>query len=112
MFHSNRDRLIHLLVELAEQYGKTVGREIELQIKLSHQDLASVIGSTRETVTVILGQLQAEGSLRLGRRQITLTDIERLAETADIVLRPMSGPRNPPSAGSSGRRGHLAKNLL
>ena len=35
----------------------------ELRIKLSHQDLANFIGSTRETVTVVLGKMQLDGLL-------------------------------------------------
>lgn len=80
LFRSNRERLIHLLLELAEQYGRPTNGEIDLGIKLSHQDLAAVIGSTRETVTIVLGELQAEGTLRVGRRKIVLTAADRLAD--------------------------------
>ncbi len=83
LFRSNRERLIHLLLELAEQYGEQVDSGVELRIKLSHQDLASIIGSTRETVTVVLGELQTEGCLQLGRRKIVMTDMARLAESVN-----------------------------
>lgn len=79
LFLSNRERLTHLLLELAEQYGHQARDVVELSIKLSHQDLANVIGSTRETVTVVLGELQAEGLIRVGRRRIALVDPARLA---------------------------------
>lgn len=85
LFRSNRERLVHLLIELAEQYGKPVTDGVELRIKLSHQDLASIVGSTRETVTVVLGELQAEGQLKLGRRKITLTDVSRLAASVNVA---------------------------
>jgi len=81
LFRSNRDRLTHLLIELAEQYGRPVEDGLLLDIKLSHQDLASVIGSTRETVTVVLGELQNEKRLKLGRRRIVLTDLPGLAKS-------------------------------
>jgi len=81
LFKSNRERLVHLLIELAERYGHRTPDGVELKIKLSHQDLASVIGSTRETVTVVLGELQNEGRLRLGRRKIVLTDLPQLAKS-------------------------------
>ena len=68
-----------MLLELAEDYGRRTPGGLELAIRLSHQDLASVIGSTRETVTLVLGKLQVEGLLRLQRRRITLTDATRLA---------------------------------
>ena len=83
LFRSNRERLVHLLLELAEQYGKQVGGTVELRIKLTHQDLASIIGSTRETVTVVLGELQSEGRLQLGRRRIVLTDMAQLADSVN-----------------------------
>jgi CRP-like cAMP-binding protein len=81
LFRSNRERLVHLLLELAEQYGQRRPEGVLLTIKLSHQDLANVIGSTRETVTVVLGDLQSEGLLELGRRKIVLRDIGSLADS-------------------------------
>ncbi|QDS98402.1 Crp/Fnr family transcriptional regulator [Adhaeretor mobilis] len=81
LFHSNRERLVHLMLELAETYGRRTPDGVELKIKLSHQDLASVIGSTRETVTVVLGELQSEGKLKLGRRKIILTELAKMAES-------------------------------
>jgi CRP-like cAMP-binding protein len=87
LFHSNRERLTHLLVELAEDFG-SIGPdgEISLSIKLSHQDLASLIGSTRESVTVILGQMQAEGLLKLGRRKVIIRALDRLAKAVKIEV--------------------------
>ena len=97
LFHSNRQRLIHLLLELIEQYGRQTTDGVQLGIKLSHQDLASIIGSTRETVTVILGELQAEGLLRLGRRKIVVRDPARLSRsTTDHAPTGRSAANTPP----------------
>jgi CRP/FNR family cyclic AMP-dependent transcriptional regulator len=93
LFRSNRERLVHLLIELAEQYGRACDEGVELRIKLSHQDLANIIGSTRETVTVVLGELQGEGRLKLGRRKIVLTDIARLADSISVGVPRLSGAR-------------------
>ena len=79
LFRSNRERIIHLLLELTEKYGKRVEEGVHLGIRLSHQDMASIIGSTRETVTVVLGQLQSEELLTISRRRLNLTDLEALA---------------------------------
>ncbi len=81
LFLSNRDRLTHLLLELAEQYGVRDPSGLRLRIQLSHQDLANVVGSTRETVTVVLGEMQQEGLLSLGRRKIVINDLTRLASS-------------------------------
>jgi len=79
LFHSNRERVIHLLLDLAEQYGRKAPEGILLNIKLSHQDLASIIGATRETVTVQLGELQFDGLLKVARQRIVIRDLSRLA---------------------------------
>ncbi|MCG8448089.1 MAG: Crp/Fnr family transcriptional regulator [Pirellulales bacterium] len=91
LFRSNRERLVHLLLELAEQYGRKNSQGVELRIKLSHQDLANIIGSTRETVTVVLGELQSEGRIELGRRKIVLTDMAFLADSVNRNMPRLSG---------------------
>ncbi len=92
LFQSNRDRLIHLLLDLAEQFGCEEDDGIFLRVKLSHQDLASLIGSTRETVTVVLNKLKSEGSVEGGRRRIVLTKPDRLA---NCVHRPSPRAHRP-----------------
>ena len=83
LFRSSRDRLVHLLLELTADYGSPTAAGITIRLKLSHQDLANVIGCTRETVTIVLGELQAEGLLKVGRRKLLVTNIERLAQAVD-----------------------------
>lgn len=85
LFRSNRERVVHLLLELVEKYGNPIESGVELKIRLSHQEMASIIGSTRETVTVVLGHLQAEGLIKIARRRITVTNLNKLAEEVDEV---------------------------
>jgi CRP-like cAMP-binding protein len=102
LFLSNRDRLTHLLLELAEQYGDRNGDGVQLRIRLSHQDLASIIGSTRETVTGVLGEMQAEGLVSVGRRKILIRRPERLAEQVERSFPAPHVPHSRPAAASSG----------
>jgi len=89
LFRSNRERLVYLILELVESYGVENSQGIDLNIKLSHQDLAHIIGSTRETVTVVLGQLQSEGLLRIARRRLTVTNLKKLsAEVGEPEVKP------------------------
>jgi CRP-like cAMP-binding protein len=80
LFRSNRERVIHLLLELVERYGVQVPEGLLVNIRLSHLEMASIIGSTRETVTVVLGQLQKEEYLTIARRKIIIKDLSRLAQ--------------------------------
>jgi len=79
LFRNNRERLTHLLIELAEQYGQATAEGIELKIRLSHQDLAAIIGATRETVTTLLGEMQSEGLLKIKRQKLLIHDLPKLA---------------------------------
>ena len=71
------------MLELAEQYGQVTSEGVFLAIKLSHQDLASIIGATRETVTVLLGELQLEGLIKVARQKLVIKDLERLSKSVD-----------------------------
>ena len=85
LFRSNRERVIHLLLELSEKYGEVRPNGIALKIRLSHQEMAGIIGSTRETVTVVLGQLQSEELIEIARRKIVITNLQRLAKEVNEV---------------------------
>ncbi len=84
LFRSNRDRLIHLLLDLAAQYGRESEDGILLSIPLSHQELASIIGATRETVTTLLGELQLARLIKVARQRLVIRDLKRLAACIDV----------------------------
>jgi CRP-like cAMP-binding protein len=86
LFRSNRDRLVYLLVELAEQYGRLHADGVLLTISLSHQELASIIGATRESVTMLLGEFQLEGLVRVARKKLLVRDLRRLASIVNLPV--------------------------
>ena len=63
---------MHLLLELAEKYGQHTDPGLLINLRILHQDVASAIGATRETVTITLGELKAGGLFRMYRRRICL----------------------------------------
>jgi CRP/FNR family transcriptional regulator len=73
-FSTIRQRLIALLLRLAETEGKPSERGIEFQLPASHQELASQLGTVRELVSRNLMRLQAEGLLDVDARLIVLKD--------------------------------------
>ena len=81
LFTSNQHRLNHLLLDLAEQFGIAIEGGIRLGLKLSHQEIANLIGTTRETVTILMGKLKTDGLIRAQRQTVILCDVSRLAES-------------------------------
>jgi CRP-like cAMP-binding protein len=88
LFLSSRERMIRVLLELVESHGERQGNRGVIGLRLSHQDLASLIGVTRETVTVVLGQLQEEGLIQVQHRRIAVPDWSRLANGEHPVAEP------------------------
>ena len=80
LFLSNRERLASVLLDLARQSGVATNDGISLQIRLSHHDLANIIGCSRETVSVEMAKLRSDGLIDSGRQRIILTQPRRLAE--------------------------------
>ncbi len=81
-------RLALALLNLAEREGPwPEGGALPLRERVSHQDLAHVVGSTRETITKLLGDFRARGLLDLGYRRIILTDRSGLLEATEQPLR-------------------------
>jgi CRP-like cAMP-binding protein len=55
------------------------------EVPLSHQDLAALVGATRETVTKLLGEWALKGILELGYRKVQVVDKEALARMLEEV---------------------------
>jgi len=81
-------RLARFLVGLAQRRAQTGEQGWLLELDLSTQDIASLLGSTRQTVSSLLNQWQREGILqRQGRRRLLICQLEALqarAATADM----------------------------
>jgi CRP/FNR family transcriptional regulator len=58
------DRLVHLLERLSLEHGRPCEGGIEITVRLTHADIASLVGSTRETVSLELARLIRAGRLK------------------------------------------------
>jgi CRP/FNR family transcriptional regulator len=65
-------RVAGLLIFLAEKYGKKRKDKVILDISLTQQELASMIGSSRETVSRVLGQFESEDLIKTSRKKIII----------------------------------------
>lgn len=77
-FTTVRQRLIAMILRLAETAGKPSKDGVRLELSMSHQDLAAELGTVRELVSRNLSRLQAEGFLEVEGRHILLKDLAGL----------------------------------
>ncbi|NKE70247.1 Crp/Fnr family transcriptional regulator [Nitrospiraceae bacterium HYJII51-Mn-bac16s-1-B09] len=70
-------RLLRLLTQLSRDYGKNLPRGIRLELKITHLELANLIGSIRETVSATLGEFRNQGLIDFDGRRIVLLHPDR-----------------------------------
>jgi CRP/FNR family transcriptional regulator len=66
------DRILHLLERLAAEHGVETDHGTVIDVRLTHADIASLIGSTRETVSLEMSNLVKAGAIAYDDKRITL----------------------------------------
>ncbi len=79
LFKNVGGRLAEFLLHAAERWGVPTPRGTLISAPITHAEIAQVIGSTRETVTLTLGALRKEGVLDVAGRRLIVKDREALA---------------------------------
>lgn len=77
-FLNVKARIVKKLLRLSEDYGIRTAAGIQINVKVTHQQLAEMVGAVRETVTKVLIELQDKGLIYIHNRLIQLPDPERL----------------------------------
>jgi len=70
-----KSRLLYCFREWARKEGKRLGDKIILKNTLTHSDLANMISTSRQTVTIILNELKEAGKISYNRKEIEFSDV-------------------------------------
>lgn len=80
-----KTRLIHFLWQLASQHREgQAGGAIQFPNYLTHEDIAQLIGASRQTVTTLINELTTAGLLSFTRQQISFPDVKELQKLATV----------------------------
>ena len=83
VFKDSRTRIIDFLKALATKKGQRVGYEMLVRNFLTHQDIANLTATSRQTVTTVLNELRNKNILIFNRRRLLIRDMDKLA--AEVV---------------------------
>lgn len=78
VFRDVRGRVANTLGELCDRHGKPTQAGTRIDLILTHQELANLVGTARETVSRILAELQDNHCLTVDGRYLVLKDREKL----------------------------------
>jgi CRP/FNR family cyclic AMP-dependent transcriptional regulator len=79
LFKDVKERVRTFFKRNAKYEGKWDGKKVELNMYLTHQDIANYTASSRQSVSTIIGELEKEGKIIYqGRRTVIIPDIDLL----------------------------------
>ena len=70
-----KSRLLYCFKEWARKEGKQLGDKVVIKNSLTHNDLANMISTSRQTVTVILNELKESGVINYNRKEIEFSRV-------------------------------------
>ncbi len=79
VFKDARTRIVDFLRDQAIERGKKIGYETMIPSYYTHKDIASLTGTSRQTVTTTMNELRDKNLINFDRRKILIRDIEKLA---------------------------------
>lgn len=75
-------RVIRTLLDLADQHGIIEQGMTRIDLHLTQDDLASLAGTTRETVNRVLGSLREQGLIRVERARLSVLNLTQLEQVS------------------------------
>jgi CRP-like cAMP-binding protein len=79
------ERLANLLPLLAQKFGeRNEDGVVTIDLRLTHQDLAAMVASARESVTKVLNEMRNRGVIEVEGRRITLKDHVTLSKLSRV----------------------------
>ena len=69
-------RVAGILLQFAEERGIVTGNIVVIKSRPTHQELANMVGTTRETVTRVLKQLEQKKYIRMSGKDVTILDMD------------------------------------
>lgn len=81
-FHQSRQRIAIVILNLAKQYGRHCPQGIRIDLRFTHQDIASMINTSRVNVCNIINELFDQGLLCKHEGQTIIQDYKRLEDLA------------------------------
>ncbi len=75
-------RVAKALLDLADRFGRSADDGVHVHHDLTQEELAQLVGASRETVNKALADFASRGWIRLEPRSVVIMDIERLGKRA------------------------------
>lgn len=79
IFKSTENRIKSFIKEMADDHGTKIGIETEVKLNLTHDDIAKLTATSRQSVTSVFNELEKDNVILYNRKRILIKDYEQLA---------------------------------
>lgn len=80
VFKDSRSRIVEYLTELVRKRGQRIGYEWVVRNFITHQEIANLTATSRQTVTTVLNELRNENIITFNRKRLLVRDIDKLSD--------------------------------
>ncbi len=91
IFSNAYTKIAATLLSCAKKFGEVYGNSVRIPVPLTHKDIATLVGITRETTSLEMKKLEKRGYLSRNGRLFVLNNLEKLEE--EIILQ--TGGKSP-----------------
>ncbi|MEL6717285.1 MAG: Crp/Fnr family transcriptional regulator [Bacteroidota bacterium] len=84
VFKDARTRIIEFLEELVNKKGQRVGYEMLVRGFMTHQEIANLTATSRQTVTTVLNELRTKNVITFNRKRLLIRDMELLMKEGKL----------------------------
>lgn len=78
VFKDSRSRIVEYLSELVRKRGQRVGYEWVVRNFITHQEIANLTATSRQTVTTVLNELRNDEIITFNRKRLLVRDLDKL----------------------------------
>ncbi len=78
VFKDSRSRIIEYLSDLVKKNGQRVGYEWVVRNFITHQEIANLTATSRQTVTTVLNELRTSDIITFNRKRLLVRDLDKL----------------------------------
>lgn len=80
VFKDSRTRIVQYLLDLVKKNGQRVGYEWVVRKFITHQEIANLTATSRQTVTTVLNELRNSNLITFDRKRLLIRDLEKLTQ--------------------------------
>lgn len=84
VFKDSKTRILEFIVEQLDKRGQQVGYEWVIRNQLTHQEIANICATSRQTVTTLLNELRSQNIITFDRRRMLIRDLDKLKAEMNV----------------------------